>query len=797
MTKEIAARCVEIDLVDEIEANYAKYTTETIENRALPSAKDGLKPVQRRILTAMFEDGMQSKGGTHKSAKAVGSVMGRYHPHGDSSIYDALVRMAADYTFRVPLIHGHGNFGSPQSDPAASRYTECKLSEAGELIVGELSPGTTQMKPGELDKDEPVELPARFPNLLVNGSMGIAVAMSTNIPPHNLSEVLSATIEQLDNQKMWDAIAKAKDDEAKKLATYALVDRLMNLLPAPDFPTGGVIVGASEGVREAFATGSGTILVKPSVSYEQKKNGESWVVFTSLPYGVNPTKIVDSVIEAERKYIQSTNSLRENPGGKVDGYIIEGLTGVNDATDENGVRIVFKVKPRFNPEKIAAEVLSRTGLQSNFSYNMNALFNGVPKVATLPEILQTFINFRRSITKSRSQQEREKIKGQLHLIDGLLKVILDIDKAYQIIRASENQQKALAGLRTAFGIDATQAKHILDTQLKRLTKYDSHQLEQESNRLHKRAEELDKIIGSRAEQDKAVRRELKEMLDWSKKNGYDIRKSELSDVSLNEFKDRQAQRLEADDELSDEPVTLFFDHQSKIYRRRRAHNSTLQTTVFGSVILFGSDGTARRAEVSDLGSRLPDGTIGVLNEGEPIFVATKMGVTAAYEPNYPTRSDAFPYINLGDGDEVVSVTAYDSEKVAVYVSKGGQALFTQGSNIGLKATLNGKGVAGMKLKPDDEVVYATMTEYNDKLGLYTTNGLTVKGTALTNYPMKGRGTAGVATHKVTPNNPLVTAMVAPSASLVKGQKTEPFKEPMIPRTHVGTKNSDISHILSN
>lgn len=784
-TDNVANRIVDVDLANETEVNYAKYTTETIENRALPSAKDGLKPVQRRILTTMMEDRMGSKGPTHKSAKVVGAVMGRYHPHSDAAIYDALVRMAAEHVYRVPVIFGHGNFGSPQSEPAAYRYTECKLSEAGEKIVGEMSSGTTKFKPGELDKDEPVELPAQFPNLLVNGASGIAVAMSTSIPPHNLTEVLKATIFQLKHQDLWSAISEVKDDPERKLkATYKLVDKLLPIIPAPDFPTGGVIVGAKDGVREAFATGSGSILITSKMFIEAKPGGEHWITFHSLPYGVNPTKIVEKIVEAERSFIKTSQAAKELGSSKVkiEGFIIDGLTEVNDATDENGVRLVFKVKARYNPKKVAAEILSRTALETSFAYNMNALFNGSPRVASLPELLQTFINFRRSIIRSRSRHEIEQIETRLHVIDGLLKVILDIDKAYKIIRKSENQSVALDSLKTSFKLDDEQAKFILDTQLKRLTKYDSLELEKESASLHSRRDELSTILEDDGECDKVVLRELNEMVKWSKNNGFDKRLSEVADFDLTEHKAAIDSDLSANEELEAEPLTLYVVN-GKVWRRKRPYSSLVKTTTLSSVIGVRRDGSAVRLQVTDLtnGAKLPDGVISLVDESSPTLTVTSRGVVAAYAPKYPAKSDTFQLISLEGDDEVVATLPL-GEGYLMMVSTDAQALTVDLNAISVKNSIGGKGMAGMKLKPGATVIQAAIVskEQLPTLILHTATEHTLKSSLVSEIPVKGRNTGGVVCHGLGRGESLVAALI--STAKVKAE--------------LGTLTLDVPTVLS-
>lgn len=753
---DFAVRVIDVDLSEEVERNYAAYAVEVIENRAIPDVRDGLKPVQRRILSLMHDEGITSKKKTVKSARVVGDVMGHLHPHGDASIYDALVRIAQLHTFSVPLIYGHGNFGNPQTPAAAHRYTECRLSEAGELMTSELSENLVPTKPTEIAQDdsdtEYTVLPAQFPNLLVNGSSGLAVTMSTNIPPHNFVEVVNATLYQLEHQEEWEAVAKAHkegDDEASLAATGALVDNLMDFLPAPDFPTGGEVVGAKEGAREAFTTGNGRVLIRSKYRIKELKGGKHAIVFYELPYGVDPTLIIEKLTDAERTFLSSTRDNKATNGKtRVEGFMIDGLLAIDDFTDQEGMRIEVTVDAKTNPHVVAAELLEKTNLQISFSYNMNALVNGSPRILTLPEVLQNFINFRRDLVKRRLKNEQETRSERLHLVSGLLAVVGDIDKAIEIIRQSEDQAEAQRELCNFFDIDTVQAKYVLDMPLKRLTKYDSLDLVKEGADIEARLNEVAEILADRERQFAIMGQELRDVLSWGKKRGLHVRRSTLADMSVKEYKEAHVSALNTSREVADEPVTLYLSPKMKVYRAACPHISKVDTSTRSAVLLLAKNGQAWRTEVTELPSGTSvahDNIVALLPSDRSVAIATKNGIVYAVEANWPTRTDEFVAMNIAPDDEIIGAYPIPESGSYAFLSSDSSLLTFDISKVAIKATVGGKGMAGINLGAGERVLAFAVV--SDNAMVATSTGMTVKATPLSAFPAKGRATGGVRAHR--------------------------------------------------
>lgn len=768
--EDVAADIVQSPMHEEVEIDYGKYSLEVIGNRALPDVLDGLKPVQRRILFKMNSEKMFFNGPTKKSGTIVGGVMGSLHPHGDASIYQALVKMAAPYASIAPLIHGHGNFGVYSVEQAAAaRYTEAKLSKIGEYLISELGDNVVKTKPTELSKDgteqEPVVLPAKFPNLLVNGSSGIAVAMATNIPPHNLSEVMNAIIWQLQHQEYWEEIHSATSKEARLKAVEKTVKKLMKYLPAPDFPTGGLIIGADEGCFSAFTTGVGSVIIRGKYKIEQLKGGKHLISFYEIPYGMNPSKTISDITKAERDFIITSRDAKADGGKtKIKGYQIPGLLSVNDSTDINGIRVDFLVDAKTNPESVVAEILKRTDLESSFSYNINALFNNVPRVMALPEVLQAFINFRRNIVLRRSKNELKTRSSRRHIVSGLRSVLVDVDKAIAIIRKAEDQKDASLKLQKHFKIDEEQAKYILDTPLRKLTKYDNLELSKEADSLDARIKELESIIASPELRDELVLKDFKEVLTWSKNNGFAERKSEVLGVTVDEYLATMKEKMDAPKEVQDKPVSVYLSSDGKVRRTAKGEFvSWAETSSLGSLVVFDKSGVAHRMQMVNVtsGTKLPPGTVAVANENTDMVAMTKQGVVYAFSPNYP-RKDEFTYFDLATGDEVVAVLPYVPNEDVVFVSSDGSILHFPAEKVSVKASVGGKGMAGMKLSAGANVVAAGLANSNEGMVcLATEQG--VKAILLSEILAKGRGTGGPAGLSFrTDESRIVSALVLPS-----------------------------------
>src|SRR3712207_2866594 len=447
---QAGARVIDNSLTCEVEDSYLEYAYSVIHSRALPDARDGLKPVHRRILFSMSEQGHRPDRGYVKCARVVGDVMGRYHPHGDLAIYDALVRLAQDFSLNIPLIDGHGNFGSPDDGPAAERYTESRLSAAAMRLVGELGEGTVEFKPNyDGSLQEPTVLPAAFPNLLVNGSSGIAVGMATNMIPHNLGEVIAA---------------------ARWLINHpgATLDKLMEFVPGPDLPTGGLLLGLDE-VRRAYETGRGVVRMRGRVEIGllEGSRGRQAITVTELPYGIGAEKVIEKITDEVNKTKR-----------------LQGIADVKDLTDrENGTRLVIECKVGVKPQALLADLYRLTPLETSFGVNNLVLVDGQPRTLGLKELLEVFLAHRYEVVTRRTAFRRRKREERLHLVDGLLIALIDIDKVIRLIRAADNAQAAKDGLMTRFKLSEVQATYILDTPLRRLTKYDRLELENEQSRL--------------------------------------------------------------------------------------------------------------------------------------------------------------------------------------------------------------------------------------------------------------------------------------------------------------------------
>jgi len=421
---QAGARVLDNPLVTEVEDSYLEYAYSVIHSRALPDARDGLKPVHRRILFSMSEQGHRPDRGHVKSSRVVGDVMGKYHPHGDSAIYDAMVRMAQDFSLNAPLIDGHGNFGSPDDGPAASRYTEARMSREAMLLVGELDEGTVDFRPNyDGSLQEPAVLPAAFPNLLVNGSSGIAVGMATNMIPHNLGEVVAATRWLINHPT-------------------ATLDKLMEFIPGPDLPTGGLLLGLDE-VRRAYETGRGVVRMrgKVEIGLLEGSRGRQAITVTELPYGIGAEKVIEKITDEVNKTKR-----------------LQGIADVKDLTDrENGTRLVIECKVGVNPQALLSDLYRLTPLEQSFGVNNLVLVGGQPQTLGLKPLLEVFLAHRYEVVTRRTEFRRQKRLDRLHLVDGILIALLDIDRVVALIRASENATAAKTGLMSAFGLTEVQA----------------------------------------------------------------------------------------------------------------------------------------------------------------------------------------------------------------------------------------------------------------------------------------------------------------------------------------------------
>ncbi|MFF9025302.1 DNA gyrase/topoisomerase IV subunit A [Streptomyces eurythermus] len=741
-------RILDIDVVDEMRGSYLEYAYSVIYSRALPDARDGLKPVHRRIVYQMNEMGLRPERGYVKCARVVGEVMGKLHPHGDASIYDALVRMAQPFSMRVPLVDGHGNFGSLGNDdpPAAMRYTECRMAEATGLMTESIDEDTVDFAPNyDGQEQEPVALPAAFPNLLVNGASGIAVGMATNMPPHNLREVIAA---------------------ARHLIRYpnADLDALMKHVPGPDLPTGGRIVGL-DGIRDAYATGRGTFKIRATVSIENVTARRKGLVVTELPFTVGPEKVIAKIKDL------------------VNAKKVQGIADVKDLTDrEHGLRLVIEIKNGFVPEAILEQLYKLTPMEESFGINNVALVDGQPLTLGLKELLEVYLDHRFDVVRRRSEFRRGKKRDRLHLVEGLLTALVDIDEVIRIIRSSDNSAQAKERLIERFSLSEVQTQYILDTPLRRLTRYDRIELEAEEDKLTAEIEELTRILESDAELRKLVSAELAAV---AKKFGTDRRTVLLESA---------ATPVAVPLQVADDPCRVLLSSTGLLARtatdaplpraaggKRVKHDvivSAVRTTARGVIGAVTSAGRLLRINVVDL-PQLPEPTtapnlsggaplaefvsleddetvvcLTTLDESSPgLALGTEQGVVKRVVPDYPSNKDELEVITLKEGDRIVgAVELRTGEEDLVFITDDAQLLRFQASIVRPQGRPAG-GMTGIKLAEGAKVISFTAVDPAADAVVFTVAGsrgtlddsvqTTAKLTPFDQYPRKGRATGGV------------------------------------------------------
>ncbi|MEU1048713.1 DNA topoisomerase IV subunit A [Streptomyces sp. NPDC005897] len=742
-------KILDIDVVDEMQGSFLEYAYSVIYSRALPDARDGLKPVHRRIVYQMNEMGLRPERGYVKCARVVGEVMGKLHPHGDASIYDALVRMAQPFSMRVPLVDGHGNFGSLGNDdpPAAMRYTECRMAEAAGLMTESIDEDTVDFAPNyDGQEQEPVALPAAFPNLLVNGASGIAVGMATNMPPHNLREVIAA---------------------ARHLIRHpnADLDALMKHVPGPDLPTGGRIVGLP-GIRDAYETGRGTFKIRATVSVETVTARRKGLVVTELPFAVGPEKVISKI--------------KDLVGSKK----LQGIADVKDLTDRaHGLRLVIEIKNGFVPEAVLEQLYKLTAMEESFGINNVALVDGQPLTLGLKELLEVYLDHRFTVVRRRSEFRRSKKRDRLHLVEGLLTALVDIDEVIRLIRSSENSAQAKQRLMERFSLSDVQTQYILDTPLRRLTKYDRIELESEKDRLNAEIEELTRILDSDAELRKLVSAELAAV---AKKFGTDRRTTLLESggtpvaaVPLQVADDPCRVLLSSTGLLArtanDEPLV------TEAGAKRVKHDlivSAVPATARGEVGVVTSAGRLLRVNVVDL-PQLPESMptpnlaggaplaefvsleddedvvcLTTLDESSPgLAIGTEQGVVKRVVPDYPSHKDELEVITLKEGDRIVGgVELSTGDEDLVFITDDAQLLRYQASQVRPQGRPAG-GVAGVKLADGAKVISFTAVDPAADAVVFTVAGsrgtlddsvqTTAKLTPFDQYPRKGRATGGV------------------------------------------------------
>ena len=704
-------------LVSEMEKSYIEYAMSVIKSRALPDVRDGLKPVHRRILYSMYESGLTADKAFKKSATCVGDVLGKYHPHGDSSVYDALVRLAQDFSMRYPLVEGHGNFGSVDGDPpAAYRYTEARMARMADEMLRDIDKGTVDWDPNfDESRKEPRVLPSRFPNLLVNGSAGIAVGMATNIPPHNLTEVINAAICVLDNPE----------------ATLA---DLMEHVTGPDFPTKGIIMGRS-GIRAAYATGRGRLCVRARTEFEEFGKDRMRIVVTEIPYQVNKRMLI------------------KNMADQVEDKRLEGISDIRDESDRNGMRVVIELKRDANPQVVLNRLFAQTQLQTTFAINMLALVNDQtqPKILSLRQILDEYITYQEEIIVRRTRYDLKKAQERAHLLEGLLIAQDNIDEVIRIIR--ESYDNARENLMARFGLDEVQAQAILDMRLKALQGLDREKLENEYKELEARIDYYNRLLAS----EEMIRQVLKEELTAIRDKYGDERKTEIQDVE---------DEIDIEDLIEEEECVFTLTAAGYIKRlpastykaqRRGGRGITAQSlkeedyveTLFTAsthdfILFFTSMGRVHRKkgyQIPEAG-RTAKGTNIVnvlpLEPGEKVtamihlrefpedrylVMVTRKGTVKRIQLSsiYTARKAGIRCITLEEGDELICVRETDGDQAILIVARSGMSICFKETDVRCMGR-DACGVRGIKLRDGDYVVGAARAKRNHQVLMVTENG---------------------------------------------------------------------------
>lgn len=739
---------VNVNLTKEMKTSFIDYAMSVIVARALPDVRDGLKPVHRRILYGMNELGVTPDKPHKKSARITGDVMGKYHPHGDSSIYEAMVRMAQWWSYRYMLVDGHGNFGSMDGDGAAAqRYTEARMSKIALEMLRDINKNTVDFVDNyDANEREPLVLPARFPNLLVNGATGIAVGMATNIPPHNLGETIDAVKLVMDNPEVT-----TKD--------------LMEVLPGPDFPTGALVMGKS-GIHKAYETGKGSIVLRSRTEIEETKTGRERIVVTEFPYMVNKTKVHEHIV----RLVQEKR--------------IEGITAVRDESNREGVRFVIEVKRDASANVILNNLFKMTQMQTNFGFNMLAIQNGVPKILSLRQILDAYIEHQKEVVVRRTRFDKEKAEARAHILEGLLIALDHIDEVIRIIRASETDAEAQADLMSKFKLSERQSQAILDMRLRRLTGLERDKIQSEYDDLLALIADLADILAK----PERVSQIIKDELDEVKRKFGDQRRTELMVGEV--------LSLEDEDLIEETDVLITLSNKGYIKRLDQAEftaqkrggrgvqgtgvkdddfvRELVSTSTHDHLLFFTNKGRVYRLkgyEIPEYGRTakgLPIVNLLKLDEGESIqtiinvesersddaylFFTTRHGIVkrTSVKEFANIRQNGLKALNLKDEDELINVLLTEEDTDIIIGTKFGYAVrFNQSAVRGMSRIAT--GVKGVNLREGDTVVGASVITDQDEVLIITEKGYG-KRTVATEYPTKGRGGKGMQTAKITEKN---------------------------------------------
>ncbi|MEQ1734857.1 MAG: DNA topoisomerase IV subunit A [Rhodoglobus sp.] len=771
-------RIEDVDVSDEMQGSFLEYAYSVIYSRALPDARDGLKPVQRRILYQMTEMGLRPDRGHVKSSRVVGDVMGKLHPHGDASIYDAMVRLTQDFVLRVPLIDGHGNFGSLDDGPAAPRYTEARLQASALAMTDDLDEDVVDFVPNyDNSLMQPEVLPAAFPNLLVNGASGIAVGMATNMAPHNLIEVVAAARFLLDNPE-------------------ASLDELMAFVPGPDLPTGGTIIGL-DGIKDAYASGRGAFKTRAKVSVEAITARKTGLVVTELPYLVGTERVIEKIKDG-------VNAKR-----------INGISDVTDLTDrKHGMRLVIGIKTGFSPDAVLEQLFKLTPLEDSFSINNVALVGGGPRTLGLKELLQVYLDHRLSVVRRRSAFRLARRKERLHLVEGLLIAILDIDEVIQVIRRSDDAEQARTRLIEVFDLSDVQAEYILELRLRRLTKFSRIELEAEADKLRAEIAHLESLLADPARVRALVSQELDETAERFGTPRRTLLTEARPSVAITSASRRAAPILE----IADSPCEVLLSTTGRAIRvdvsddaptqgparRRSKHDAILSRVVTTSRSELGAITSAGRlvrftavdlpsvpansiqlaagAKINEylaIGSKERVLALVSLDSENAIALGTRQGVVKRVAPgNWPGKPD-FEVIALKPGDEVVGAIQGSDGDELVFVTADAQLLHFAASSVRPQGASAG-GMAGIGLSARGNVIYFGAVQSLEDAVVVTvsTSTATIAGadpgrakvSSMGDFPGKGRGTGGVRAHAfLKGEDVLAVAWVGPTPALAVGQ----------------------------
>ncbi len=737
-------KVIPVKLEEEMKTSYIDYAMSVIVTRALPDVRDGLKPVHRRILYAMQEAGMASNKPYKKSARIVGEVLGKYHPHGDTSVYETIVRMAQNFSYRYMLADGHGNFGSVDGDSAAAmRYTEVRMSKIAEIMLSDIDKDTVDFMPNyDESLKEPTVLPSKMPNLLVNGSAGIAVGMATNIPPHNLGEVIDGILMMIDNPDVTIA-------------------ELMTAIKGPDFPTGGLIMG-TEGIISAYTTGRGAVKMRACTHIEEKPNGKSRIIVTELPYQVNKARLVEKIAQLVRD------------------KTIEGITGLNDESDRNGMSVVIDLRRDINPDVILNQLYRHTQLQDTFGVIMLALVDGHPRILTLTQILNYYIKHQESVVRRRTQFDLDKAKARAHILEGLTIALENLDAVISTIRNSRTADIAKESLTANYGLSDKQAQAILDLRLQRLTGLEQEKIEEEYKQVLQTIEELKDILAD----EQKILNIIKEELIEVKHKFNDKRRTQIT---------QDLSEINLADLIAEEDIVVTMTHNNyvkrqpvAVYRSQKRGGrgvtgmgtkeedfveNMIITSTHRKILFFTNRGRVYQLmgyEIPESG-RTAKGTavinllpvepgekitavipIDTFDDHKYLFMTTKNGIikkTVLSEYDTARKKTGLIALSLDDDDELIAVKLTDGDRQVILGTKKGYAISFKESDVRSMGR-NTRGVKGISLRPDDAVIGMDNVHSGAEVLTVTQNGYG-KRTSVTEYRRQTRGGKGIINIKVT------------------------------------------------